>query len=80
MSNPTTFANRLRFTIAQLERETAEGVENWTPTIDALRATLTTVEEEEGREESDKSAVARNLDRFEGILNVLNDATEEVSE
>jgi hypothetical protein len=80
MSNPTTFANRLRFTIAQLERETAEGVENWTPTIDALRATLTTVEEEEGREESDKSAVARNLDRFEGILNVLNDDTEEVSE
>ena len=49
MSNPTTFANRLRFTIAQLERETAEGVENWTPTIDALRATLTTVEAEEGR-------------------------------
>lgn len=80
MSNPTTFANRLRFTIAQLERETAEGVENWTPTIDALRATLTTVEEEEGREESDKSAVARNLDRFEGILNVLNDDTEEISE
>lgn len=80
MSNPTTFANRLRFTIAQLERETAEGVENWTPTIDALRATLTTVEAEEGREESDKSAVARNLDRFEGILNVLNDDTEEVSE
>lgn len=80
MSNPTTFANRLRSTIAKLERETAEGVENWTPTIDALRATLTTVEEEEGREESDKSAVARNLDRFEGILNVLNDDTEEVSE
>lgn len=76
MSNPTTFANRLRFTIGQLERETAEGVENWTPTIDRLKNVLAEVE----NEESDKSAVAANLDRFEGILSVLNDDAEEVSE
>lgn len=47
------FADRLKHTIAQLEEETASGQENWTPTIDALRATLNEVEQEE----SDNRAV-----------------------
>jgi hypothetical protein len=48
------FTDRLKHTIAQLEEETASGQENWTPTIDALRATLNEVEQEE----SDNRAVA----------------------
>jgi hypothetical protein len=34
------FAFRLTHTIAMLERETAEGVEDWTPTITRLKEVL----------------------------------------
>lgn len=39
-TNPMSFANRLRGTIIQLTRETEEGQEDWTPTINRLRDTL----------------------------------------
>ena len=39
-TNPMSFANRLRGTIVQLTRETEEGQEDWTPTINRLRDTL----------------------------------------
>jgi hypothetical protein len=34
------FTDRLRFTIAQMEAETHQGVEDWTPTITRLKEVL----------------------------------------
>lgn len=34
------FTERLRFTIAQMEAETQQGVEDWTPTIARLKEVL----------------------------------------
>jgi len=34
------FTERLRFTIAQMEAETQQGVEDWTPTITRLKEVL----------------------------------------
>lgn len=48
-----TFANRLRHTIAQLKQETADGVENWTATIDRLQATLLEEERNEAIENAE---------------------------
>ena len=44
-NDPDSFPNRLRHTIALLERETKEGIEDWSPTILRLREVLA---EEEG--------------------------------
>lgn len=61
-NDPNSFSYRLRGSIALLEAETQQGIENWTPTIDRLKATLAEVE----KEESD-NPVAADLDRFDGI-------------
>ena len=46
------FTDRLRFTIAQMEAETQQGLENWTPTITRLKEVLT---EEENKISAKKS-------------------------
>jgi hypothetical protein len=48
MSNndPDSFAYRLRSTIALLEQETEDGIEDWTPTIARLREVLEEVNNE----------------------------------
>lgn len=43
-------ATRLRHTIDQLERETKEGIEDWTPTIQRLKEVLKEEEEKEKNE------------------------------
>jgi hypothetical protein len=47
------FTDRLRFTIAQMEAETQQGVEDWTPTIARLKEVL-----EEEIKESSKTVLA----------------------
>jgi len=55
--DPKSFAFRLRATIALLEAETQQGVEDWTSTICRLKETLAEVVQEE----SDNCAVASEL-------------------
>jgi hypothetical protein len=43
------FKERLKHTIAQLERETEEGLEDWTPTIERLKEVLKEEEENEAQ-------------------------------
>ena len=63
MSNtdPNSFSFRLRSTIALLEAETQQGVDNWTETINRLKETLAEVEQEEA---SDNCAVASESDNW----------------
>lgn len=63
------FSFRLRHTIAQLEHETAQGVENWTPTIDRLKATLAEIEQED---KSDNCAVALDAEDANELEEVAN--------
>jgi hypothetical protein len=58
--DPKSFAFRLRATIALLEAETQQGVEDWTSTIGRLKETLAEVE----NEESDNCAVAAVSDNW----------------
>lgn len=39
-NDPDAFSSRLRHTIALLEYETEQGIEDWTPTITRLREVL----------------------------------------
>jgi hypothetical protein len=55
--DPKSFAFRLRATIALLEAETQQGVEDWSSTIGRLKETLAEVVQEE----SDNCAVAPEL-------------------
>lgn len=48
-NDPNSFSYRLRGSIALLEAETQQGIENWTPTIERLKATLAEVEKEEAQ-------------------------------
>jgi hypothetical protein len=58
--DPKSFAFRLRATIALLEAETQQGVEDWTSTIGRLKETLAEVVQEE----SDNCAVAAVSDNW----------------
>jgi hypothetical protein len=40
MEDPDSFVHRLKHTIAMLEAETQQGVEDWTPTIVRLKEVL----------------------------------------
>jgi len=59
-ADPKSFAFRLRATIALLEAETQQGLEDWTSTIGRLKETLAEVE----NEESDNCAVAAVSDNW----------------
>lgn len=55
-NDPNSFSYRLRGSIALLEAETQQGIENWTPTIERLKATLAEVEKEEAQASQELSA------------------------
>lgn len=74
-TNPMSFANRLRGTIIQLTRETEEGQEDWTPTINRLRDTLA-IEIE--REKSSNPPVENdNIDIDGDLIAIVFDEDEE---
>ena len=74
-TNPLSFANRLRGTIIQLTRETEEGQEDWTPTINRLRDTLA-IEIE--REKSSNPPVENdNIDIDGDLIAIVFDEDEE---
>lgn len=74
-TNPMSFANRLRGTIIQLTRETEEGQEDWTPTINRLRDTLA-IEIE--REKSSNPPVENdNIDIDGDLIAIVIDEDEE---
>jgi len=63
-NDPNSFSYRLRGSIALLEAETQQGIENWAPTIDRLKATLAEVEKEESDTCSFPCAACDNADDY----------------
>ena len=55
-NDPNSFSYRLRGSIAMLEAETQQGVEDWTSTIARLKTTLAEVEKEEAQASQELSA------------------------